>query len=335
MLDLGTLSAKIKLDGADAFKKDLKDVASESTATQNKLSSAFRVAKEASQIARRGIEQVGKALKPIGDLAKKACSIAVNALKKLGQTAIDVGQKIAHALSTAFKVGITATTAALVALSKTAISTYADTQQLVGGVETLFKDDADRLFENADTAYLRAGMSANEYMENAVQFSASLISSLGGDTEKAVDLVDMAITDMSDNSKRLGTEMSLVENAYRGFAKGNFNMLDNLQIGYNGTREEMEKLLVDAEKLSGQKYDINNLSDIIQAIHIIQTEMGITGATQEEALLTISGSIDTLKGAWKDFVSGLANPDADMSELANKLKIGVDAVLDNILPAID
>lgn len=181
----------------------------------------------------------------------------------------------------------------------------ADLQQTLGGVETMFKDSADTVIKNAEQAYKNAGMSANEYMETVTGFSASLLQSLEGDTVAAAKAADTALTDMSDNANKLGTDMELIKNAYQGFAKQNYTMLDNLKLGYGGTKTEMQRLLQDAQKLSGVEYDISSLADVYEAIHVIQTEMGITGTTAKEASTTFSGSFASMKSAFSDFLANL------------------------------
>lgn len=179
-------------------------------------------------------------------------------------------------------------------------------QQSLGGIETLFKDSADTVIANAEKAYKTAGMSANQYMESVTSFSASLLQGLAGDTEKAASVADMAMTDMSDNANKMGTSMESIQNAYQGFAKQNYTMLDNLKLGYGGTKTEMERLLKDAQKISGIKYDISNLSDVYSAIHVIQGELGITGTTAKEAASTFSGSISSMKAALSDVLANLS-----------------------------
>lgn len=182
----------------------------------------------------------------------------------------------------------------------------ANLQQSLGGIETLFKDSADIVIKNAEQAYKTAGMSANSYMEMVTGFSASLLQGLGGDTEKAAAVADMALTDMADNANKMGTSMGLIQNAYQGFAKQNYTMLDNLKLGYGGTKTEMERLLADAQKLTGVKYDISNLSDVYEAIHVIQEEMGITGTTALESAATFTGSLASMKAAFSDLLANLA-----------------------------
>ena len=225
--------------------------------------------------------------------------------------------------------------AAAVKLGKDAVSAFADYEQLVGGVETLFKTSSQKLQAYANDAYKTAGLSANAYMETVTSFSASLIQSLGGDTKKAVEYANKAVVDMSDNANKMGTDMTLIQNAYQGFAKQNYTMLDNLKLGYGGTKEEMERLLADAQKISGIKYDISSYADIVDAIHVIQTQIGITGTTAREAEATISGSINAMKSAWENWVTGLGNSKADMKKLTQNLVDGFQTVASNITPIIE
>ncbi len=201
--------------------------------------------------------------------------------------------------------GIIATAAIGKALGS-AISEGANLEQSLGGIETLFKDSADKVKANAAEAYRTAGMSANDYMELTTSFSASLLSSLSNDTSKAADMADMAMTDMSDNANKMGSNMEDIKNAYQGLAKQNYTMLDNLKLGYGGTKTEMERLLKDAQKISGVKYDINNLSDVYSAIHVIQGELDITGTTAKEAATTISGSMNSMKAAAQNVMGQIA-----------------------------
>jgi len=233
-----------------------------------------------------------EAEKSISKTEKKAESFT----SKLGN-----GIKTAAKWGAAIAAGAAAATTAVAGLASVAVSSYADYEQLVGGVETLFKDSAGLVQEYAKNAYKTAGMTANQYMETVTSFSASLLQGLNGDTAKAAEVANMAIIDMADNANKMGTSIESIQNAYQGFAKQNYTMLDNLKLGYGGTKAEMERLLADAEKLSGQKYDISNLKDVYEAIHVIQTELGITGTTAEEATGTISGSINMIKAKFEDF----------------------------------
>ncbi|MBQ6169794.1 MAG: hypothetical protein IJK30_07555 [Ruminococcus sp.] len=226
-----------------------------------------------------------------------------------------------------------AASGAVAVLGKQAISAYADYEQLTGGVETLFKNSASIVMGYAENAFKTAGLSANEYMETVTGFSAALISSLGGDTLKAAEIADMAITDMSDNANKMGSTMESIQNAYQGFSKQNYTMLDNLKLGYGGTKAEMERLLEDAEKLSGIHYDISSYSDIVSAIHEIQVSMDITGTTAKEAEHTISGSIGAMKSAWQNLVTGIADPKADIGKLISNFTQTASIAFKNLLPA--
>lgn len=214
------------------------------------------------------------------------------------------------------------------------IKAYADYEQLVGGVETLFKDSSDMVQRYAAQAYKNQGMSANQYMETVTSFSASLLQSLGGDTEAAAKYADMAITDMADNANKMGTAMSSIQLAYQGFARGQYGLLDNLKLGYGGTRSEMERLLADAEKLTGVKYDISNLADVYDAIHAIQTQMGITGTTAQEASTTIQGSFLALQASWQNLLVALADPEADFSAIFGQMVDSASTLLANAIPIL-
>lgn len=247
------------------------------------------------------------------------------------------GSAFSKAFGTAMKATAGLVTAGAAAIGKVAgdaIAGFADYEQLVGGVETLFKGSAGVVQEYAANAYKTAGLSANQYMETVTSFSASLLQSLGGDTEKAAQYGDMAITDMADNANKMGTSMEAVQNAYQGFAKQNYTMLDNLKLGYGGTKTEMERLLADASELSGVEYDIDNLSDVYEAIHVIQGELGITGTTAIEAGETISGSVASVKAAWQNLLVGVADGNADLGGLTNNLVTSIQTAARNILPVL-
>ena len=268
----------------------------------------------------------------------------------------------AAALATTATAAIGAATA-VAAVAKQSASAYAEYQQLQGGVQTLFNDSGKAAAEyraeleatgateaeiaramanfedptatvmkNAANAYKTAGMSANQYMDTVINMAASL-NKATGDMEESTRLADMAITDMSDNVNKMGTSMEMVQNAYRGFTRGNFTMLDNLALGYSGTKAGMEELLADAEKISGIKYDISSYADIVQAIHVVQTEMGITGTTAAEAADTISGSAGALSAAWDNLILGLADKNADLGELISNVVESAKTAFTNILPA--
>lgn len=251
--------------------------------------------------------------------------------------------KLKGGLATAAKVGgaaIVAAGAAAVAITKQAVENYGEYEQLVGGVETLFKQSADTVMGYAENAYKTAGLSANEYMNTVTSFSASLLQSLGGDTESAAEKANLAITDMSDNANKMGTSMESIQNAYQGFAKQNYTMLDNLKLGYGGTKEEMQRLLDDANALNAAQgnytnYTIDSYADIVDAIHTVQTEIGITGTTQLEASTTIQGSISSMKAAYDNFITGLGDENADMSELITNLLGSTVTVVENLLPVVE
>lgn len=248
---------------------------------------------------------------------KNAMSSAVSAVGKFSAAAVAAG----------------ATAAA--AITKSAVESYADYEQLVGGVETLFKDSAGIVQEYAANAFQTAGLSANDYMETVTGFSASLLQSVGGDTAEAARIADQAITDMADNANKMGSSMESIQNAYQGFAKQNYTMLDNLKLGYGGTKQEMERLLADAEEISGIHYDISNLNDVYEAIHVIQGELDITGTTAKEASTTIQGSAAAMKAAWQNMLVGIADENADFDTLINNLVESVSTFGENILPRIE
>lgn len=253
------------------------------------------------------------------------------------------GGKFSSAFGAALKIGAAALSAAAAgvgAMVSAAVSSYADYEQLVGGIETLFSSldgtvsAAPQVLANAENAYRTAGLSVNEYMETVTSFSAALVSSLDGDYAEAARISDMAITDMSDNANKMGTSMESIQMAYQGFAKQNYTMLDNLKLGYGGTKSEMERLLADAEAITGIHYDINNLNDVYEAIHVIQGEMGITGTTAEEAASTISGSLSMTKAAWANLMTGIADSNADLSGLIDNLVSSAGALASNIMPVV-
>ena len=258
-------------------------------------------------------------------------------IDEVGQKTSGLGEKLKSGLATAGKVavaGVAAGATAIGALGTKAVAAYADYEQLVGGVETLFKDSQDQVMDYANNAYKTAGLSANEYMETVTSFSASLLQSLDGDTSAAADKANLAITDMSDNANKMGTDMTSIQNAYQGFAKANYTMLDNLKLGYGGTQAEMERLLADAEKISGIKYDISSYADIVDAIHVVQTEMGITGTTAKEAASTIQGSFGQMKASWQNLVTGMADPDQDLGVLVGNFTESVVTFGNNVIPRI-
>ena len=242
------------------------------------------------------------------------------------------GEKYGNGLASKIK-GVIAAAGIGKALSS-AVMEGANLEQSLGGIETLFKESADKVKQNAANAYKTAGMSANEYMELTTSFSASLLSSLANDTSKSADVADMAMTDMSDNANKMGTSMEDIKNAYQGFAKQNYTMLDNLKLGYGGTKTEMQRLLADAQKITGVKYDINNLADVYNAIHVIQGELGITGTTAKEAASTLSGSFSAMKASFKN-VLGQITLGMDIKPALNALAdTVVTFMVGNLLPAV-
>lgn len=264
-------------------------------------------------------------------------------LDDAGDRARAFGEKFKSGLATAAKVGaaaITATSAAVGVLAKQSVDGYAEFEQLVGGVETLFKTSADVVMEYANNAYQTAGLSANQYMETVTSFSASLLQGLGGDTEEAARIADLAITDMADNANKMGTAMDSIQNAYQGFAKQNYTMLDNLKLGYGGTQAEMARLINDSGVLGGTMEvtaeTVNQVSfdKMIEAIHVVQTEMGITGTTAAEAASTIQGSVSAAKSAWANLVAGIGNENADLDQLISNLVTSAETAAGNILPRL-
>ena len=323
---------------------------------QNKSSIVLNMNLNASGFA-RGIKSVIGSVKNMNESMKDATNSASkmsSVMKGIGSSAIKVGKGLAVA-------GAAAATAVTALVSKS-VGAFADYEQLTGGVETLFgaggrsveeyaqsvgksvsdiqgKYDSlmsaqNVVLENANKAYMTAGMSANEYMDTVTGFSASLISSLGGDTNKAADYANSALVDMSDNANKMGTDMESIKHAYQGFAKQNYTMLDNLKLGYGGTQEEMKRLLSDAEKLTGQRYDISSFADITQAIHAIQTQMDITGTTAKEASTTISGSWGSLKAAFQNVLVGLTTGEDMFDQSLDALINTAVTFGQNIIPAI-
>lgn len=251
--------------------------------------------------------------------------------------------KFKNGLAAAAKVGAAAVSAAatgIAVLTKKALNNYAEYEQLVGGVDTLFKDSSAKVQEYAANAYKTAGLSANEYMDTVTSFSASLLQSLGGDTEAAADMANVAITDMSDNANKMGTDMASIQNTYQGFAKQNYTMLDNLKLGYGGTKEEMQRLIDDANALNAAQgkytnYSIESYADIVSAIHDVQVEMGIYGTTADEASTTIQGSVSSMKAAWSNLLTGIADDNADFKTLIEQFVDSLVTVGENIIPRIN
>lgn len=244
----------------------------------------------------------------LANLASSAIGAAVNGLKNLGAAVLNVG--------------------------KQAIEAYSQNEQLVGGVQTLFKDSAGIVQDYANNAYKAAGMSANEYMDTVTGFTASLIQSLGGDTKAAAELGNTAVQDMSDNANKMGTDIGSIQQTYQSLARGNYAMLDNLKLGYGGTKAEMERLMSDAEKLTGEHYTVGDFGDTVKAIHAVQTQMGITGTTAKEASTTIEGSMNAMKASWQNLLAGMSDSGANMDGLINNLVDSVNTFASNIMPRI-
>ena len=244
----------------------------------------------------------------LANLASSAIGAAVTGLKNLGAAVLNVG--------------------------KQAIVAYSQNEQLVGGVQTLFKDSAGVVQDYANNAYKAAGMSANEYMNTVTSFSASLIQSLGGDTKAAAELGNTAVQDMSDNANKMGTDIGSIQQTYQSLARGNYAMLDNLKLGYGGTKAEMERLMADAEKITGEHYTIGDFGDTVKAIHAVQTQMGITGTTAKEASTTIEGSMNAMKASWQNLLAGMSDSGANMDGLINNLVDSVNTFASNIMPRI-
>lgn len=264
-----------------------------------------------------------------------------DAMDNAGQKTLSLGDILkANLLSDAIMAGIKAVASGIKSLVSGAIEGYGEYEQLVGGVETLFGSSADTVIKNAENAYKTAGLSANAYMETVTSFSASLLQSMGNDTEAAAKKANQALTDMSDNANKMGTDMSSIQNAYQGFAKQNYTMLDNLKLGYGGTKEEMQRLIDDANALNAAQgnytnYSIESYADIVDAIHTVQTEMGITGTTALEASTTIEGSIGAMKAAYANFITGLGDQNADIGALTEELIQTAGTVAENVLPVIE
>lgn len=256
----------------------------------------------------------------------------------LGNVVSDGLRTVANGIT---EIGKTAANMA-VSIGKASLNSYSDYEQLVGGVETLYKDSAGIIENYAKDAYKNVGLSANEYMETSTSFAASLVSSLGGDTEKAAEMANTAISDMSDNANKMGTNISSIQDAYNGFAKQNYTMLDNLKLGYGGTQAEMKRLIkeaaamTDTQKELGVTVDSNSMSyaNIVQAIHVVQANMGIMGTTSKEAATTIQGSTASMKSAWENLLTGIADPEQDFQSLVDNLVDSVITAGNNIIPRI-
>ena len=339
-------AVKNTTNAASEMVDALESTVSSSGGLNNIAENADSAAKSISKAANE-TDSLGDSIKDEAKAAEKAGNAHGNTLnpeieetgkeaEKSGEKVSGLGKKL-EAVAGIAKVGaaaIGAAAAGISAITKAAVENYGEYEQLVGGVETLFKDSADVVQEYAANAYKTAGLSANEYMETVTSFSASLLQSLGDDTDAAARAANKAITDMADNANKMGTDMQSIQNAYQGFAKANYTMLDNLKLGYGGTKEEMQRLLEDAEKFSSIKYDISSYADIVEAIHVIQEEMGITGTTAKEAASTIQGSLSSVKAAWQNLLTGIADENADFDRLINNFADSAATAVDNLLPRV-
>ena len=311
------------LDYAKAnYSENSNEVQRWQQALNNATTDVNRTKKQLNEL-ETGVEGVGDAM----DGAGQKTSIFGDVLK-------------ANLLGNAIVSGVKAVASGIKSLISGAIEGYGEYEQLVGGVETLFGSSADTVIKNAENAYKTAGLSANAYMETVTSFSASLLQSMGNDTEAAAKKADLALTDMSDNANKMGTDMQSIQNAYQGFAKQNYTMLDNLKLGYGGTKEEMQRLIDDANALNAAQgnytnYSIESYADIVDAIHTVQTEMGITGTTALEASTTVEGSISSMKAAYQNFVTGLGDQNADIGALTEELIQSAGNVAKNVLPVIE
>lgn len=277
----------------------------------------------------------GSAASAIGSKLKSGADTAWNAISSMSGKAVGALKGVA----TVGLAGVGTAVAALAGVGKSALDAYATYEQAVGGVDTLFKGASGTVQKYAAEAYRTAGVSANEYMTQVTSFSASLISSLGGDTAKAAELGNTAMVDMSDNANKMGTDIETIQQTYQSLARGNYAMLDNLKLGYGGTKSEMERLIQDANKVkqaNGEMGDlsIDKFSDVVQAIHIMQQQMGITGTTAKEAATTIEGSVGMMKAAWQNWLAELGKDNADINGLTKQLVDSVGTVIQNVGPRI-
>lgn len=299
----------------------------------NKARAKLLEMQHALQDTEHGVEALGKEMDKGG---QKALSFGDLVKSNLASEAIIGGVKLmASAIKEAAE--------ALVDLSKQAIQGFTEQEQLIGGVDTLFKESSKQVQQYANEAYKTAGLSANEYMETVTSFSASLLQSLGGDTAKAAAYADRAVTDMSDNANKMGTNMTSIQDAYQGFAKQNYTMLDNLKLGYGGTKTEMERLVAEAAAMTAEQEKLNvavdagdlSFGNIVNAISVVQEHLGIAGTTATEAATTIEGSAKAMKSAWQNLVTGMANENLDLSALIENFVESIQTFLDdNLIPRV-
>ena len=275
-----------------------------------------------------------KAVISLAGKVDKSLSSAMKSVQKQAQGLSKSLSGIGGKVATGVAAGVAAASGAVAAIGSQALKSYATYEQMVGGVETLFKDSAGIVQQYASEAYKTAGVSANSYMEQATMMSASLIQSLGGDTQQAAAMVDLAIKDMADNSNKFGSDLSSIQQTYQSLMRGNYAMLDNLRLGYGGTKTELERLVSDASKLTGEALDPSKFSDVIKAIHAVQESLDITGTTSKEASTTIEGSLNSAKAAWENWTAGLGTEGADMGELTQNLVSSLGDVANNVGPAV-
>ena len=329
---------------AEAVKKNGAG-SSQAVAAEERLASARRTLATTTDTVTAASNRLKAAQKQLEDAQNAPTASITDRFKGLASSLGNAGLRAGRALGAGIKTAATASVAALgaglavvitkgIGVVKAAVGEFAAWEQAVGGVETLFKSSAGTVQQFAADAYKSAGISANDYMSQITSFSASLISSLGGDTKAAAQLGNQAIIDMADNANKMGTDLSSVQQTYQSIARGSFATLDNLKLGYGGTKTEMERLLADAEKLSGQKYSVGNFADIVSAIHVVQDELGITGTTAQEAASTIEGSVASMKSAWKNWLAEIGKEDADISGVTSSLTSSVGVALGNILPRV-
>ena len=324
----------------EAVKQEYDETSKEVGTAQNAYNRQYQALASTENAMNKTRASTANLKKQLSDLEHGVDDVG-DAMDDAGQKTLSLGDILkANLLSDAIMAGIKAVASGIKSLVSGAIEGYGEYEQLVGGVETLFGGSADTVIKNAENAYKTAGLSANAYMETVTSFSASLLQSMGNDTEAAAKKADQALTDMSDNANKMGTDMSSIQNAYQGFAKQNYTMLDNLKLGYGGTKEEMERLIADANALNAAQgnytnYSIESYADIVDAIHTVQTEMGITGTTALEASTTIEGSISAMQAAYANFVTGLGDQNADIGALTEQLIESAGTVAENVLPVIE
>ena len=323
----------------EAVKQEYGETSKEVGAAQNAYNRQYQALASTENAMNKTRASTANLKKQLSDLETGVDDVG-DAMDDAGEKTLSFGDILkADLLADAIKSGLKAIASGIKSLIGGAVEGYAEYEQLVGGVETLFKDSSKTVQDYANNAYKTAGLSANEYMETVTSFSASLLQSMGNDTQAAAQKANVAITDMSDNANKMGTDMSAIQNAYQGFAKQNYTMLDNLKLGYGGTKTEMERLIADANALNAAQgnytnYSIESYADIVDAIHTVQTEMGITGTTALEASTTIEGSVNAMRSAWSNLVAGLANDNADMDTLVGNLMDSLTTAGSNVIPRV-